>query len=262
MNSWIHTALLSGVLGYRALFAWNTPGLFVASLVLAPILQLIFFLVLGSSLGYGNPSFFVVGNAMQASAAAGISGLVAVIADERRFGTLSYILGSPGSPIAVFIGRLIPGVVLGTFVSVLTGLVGLVFIGSVPSTGQLLFFVTAAVVSSLSCSALGLGLSALGLIHRDIYQVATAAYLAVLVFSGSNVAREDIPSAVRWIGELVPTTHAIDATRTVLAGASARGAMASLLIELSVGIAWGAIALLGMRVLAYRARVTASLELY
>ncbi|UAJ79777.1 ABC transporter permease [Leifsonia sp. ZF2019] len=262
MTSWLRTALLSGVLGYRALFAWSTPGLFVASLVLAPVLQLVFFLSLGSSLRYGDPEFFVVGNAIQVSAAAGVSGLVSVIADERRFGTLSVILGSPGSAVAVFVGRLIPGVVLGTSVSVMTGLVGLAFTGSGTTLAGSLFFVLTAVVAASSCSALGLALSALGLVYRDIYQVATAAYLALLVFSGSNVDRADIPPVVRWIGDLLPTTHAIEAARGVLAGGSAGAAAPLLLAELGVGVAWGAAALIGMRILAHRARVLARVELF
>lgn len=262
MTRALRTAALSAVLGYRALFAWNTPGLFITSLVLAPILQLVFFLALGSSFEYADPSFFVIGNSIQAAAAAGVAGLVSVIADERRFGTLSFVLGAPTSPLPVFVGRLFPGVVLGTFVSVTVGFCGLVAVGAAPSLRGALVYVAIAVVAAGSCSALGLALSALGLVYRDIYQLATAAYLALLVFSGANVERADIDASVRWIGDLLPTTHAIAAARRILSGGPIAAALPDIGFEFVVAVAWTGIAVLGMRILSHRARVAARLDLY
>lgn len=252
----------SGVLGYRALFAWNTPALFVVSLIVTPLLQVTFFVLLGSSLGYQDPAFFVIGNSIQVAAAAGISGLVSVIADERLFGTLTHILGSPGSKIAVFVGRILPGVVLGIFVALLTSLVGFAAVGWPISGASWGPFVVIIVVASFSSSALGLFLSALGLVYRDIYQIAGAAYLLMLVVSGANIARADLPGVLVWVGNLLPQTHSVDAARLLADGADGSSVWIAVVAELLVGGAWLLAGLLALTWLQRQARQRSTIEIY
>ncbi|QIZ97588.1 ABC transporter permease [Leifsonia sp. PS1209] len=253
---------LSGLFGFRALFAWNSPGLFVATLVVTPVMQVLFFVTLGAAFDYQNASFFVIGNAVQVAAAAGISGMVSVIADERQIGTLSSIIGSPSSSTTVFIGRTLPGVVLGFLVSALTAVLGFSLTGSPIPPDHLLLFALVLAVAAFSCTALGLFLSALGLLYRDIYQIAGAAYLLLLIVSGANFLRQDLPGWVQLLGGVLPQAHAIDAARSLAVGVGAGSAWASTLLEFVVGVGWLLLALVGMKVLESLARKRATLDLY
>jgi ABC-2 type transport system permease protein len=262
MRNFLRLVGTSALLGYRALFAWNTPGLFVTTLVLTPLLQVAFFVILGGSLHYHDPSFFVIGNSIQVASAAGISGLVSVVADERRFGTLSHILASPAPRVAVFLGRTLPGVVLGAAVSIFTSAVGFAFLGW-PITGAALWvFLLAILAASFSSAAFGLFLSALGLVYRDIYQIASAAYLLLLIVSGANIAREDLPAWLRVIGDALPEAHSIAAARSLVAGSATSATWLDLGFELLVGVVWLALSLAGLRVLEVQAQRRSTLELY
>lgn len=258
----MRTVLLSGVLGFRALFAWNTPGLFVTSLVLTPVLQILFFVSLGQAFEYQDPAFFIVGNGVQVAATAGIAGMVSVIADERRFGTLSMVLGSPAPRIAVFVGRMLPGVVCGFVVAALTSGVGLFIAGRPLGPALLGVHVVAVGLAAISCSAMGLALSAVGLIYREIFQIATAAYLLIMVVSGANIVRGTLPGWVQMVGDVLPTTHSIDAIRGMMSGSSYESVIASQLFEILVAVGWLAFALVLMKALERSAKRRATLELY
>lgn len=261
MSHHLRLLVLSATLGYKALFAWNTPGLFFVSLVLTPALQILFFIVMGEAFGYADPSFFVLGNAVQIAAAAGVSGLIGVIADERRFGTLSVLLSSPGSRLVVFVGRMLPGIVLGASVSLAALLWGLLIAPWAVTGPAVATAVCAVLASAFSSAALGLFLSALGLVHRDIFQIATATYLVTMLVSGANISRGDLPVPLRLLGDVLPQSHAIDAIRMLAHGSSAR-AGAPVLIEIAVGVAWLLAALLGMRILESQARRSGRVELH
>ncbi len=258
--TYLRTAVISGRLGYRALFAWNTPSLFVASLLITPALQTVFFIALGNANGYGNPQFFVTGNAIQATAAAGVGGMVSVIADERRFGTLSALLASPVPRTAVFVGRLIPGVACGVIVSAVISVLGFLFAGLPFPLENLGLYAFAVVIASLSCSTLGLALSAFGLIYRDIYQLATGIYLVMIVTSGANIAWSDLPAPLRWVGSVLPSGHAIEAIRS-LHDSSRSDYWVLCGLEVGVALLWLATSLLLLRGLEQRARATARVEL-
>jgi ABC-2 type transport system permease protein len=258
----LRTIGISGLLGFRALFAWNTPGLFVTSLLLTPTLQILFFVALGQALSYQDPAFFIVGNGIQVAATAGIAGMVSVIADERRFGTLSMVLGSPGSRVAVFVGRMLPGVVCGFIVASLTSVVGLALVSRPLDPPQFLLYMLAIIVAAVSCSAMGLALSACGLVYRDIFQIATAAYLLTMVVSGANIDRSTLPEWTRILGDALPTTHAIDAVRAMLDGQTVRTALASVALEGCVAAVWVAVALVLMKLFERVAKRRDALDLY
>ena len=261
MSHHVRVLLLSATLGYRALFAWNTPALFVSSLVVTPALQIVFFVLMGQALGYGDPSFFILGNAVQVAAAAGVSGLVSVIADERRFGTLTLLLASPGSRTTVLLGRMLPGVAIGAVISLVSTAVGVVTAPWDVTPGALGVIVLAVLASAVSSAALGLVLSALGLVYRDVFQLAGAAYLLTLLVSGANVDRQDLPGCLQVLGGFLPQTNAIAAIRAVAAG-SVSASLPWVVMELCVGVAWATVALVGMRVLEQTARRRSTVALW
>ena len=106
-----------GLISYRALFNWLRPAIYIPTMLGKPLFQIVFFTYLGRFSGVADDSYFVVGNAVQASVVASVIGMVMLLANEREFGTLSAILATPGSRLAMFAGRVVPVIANGLFVS-------------------------------------------------------------------------------------------------------------------------------------------------
>jgi ABC-2 type transport system permease protein len=256
----LRLAAVSGWLGFRALFAWNTPGLFFISLLAVPLLQITFFALLGAAAGYQDPTFFLIGNAVLASAMAGMVGMITVIADERRFGTLAHIVASPAVRAAVFAGRAAPSALLGTAVSLLCLLLGAVVLSAPIGWADVPALIGLLLAAGFACSCLGLALSAFGLAYREVFSVANAVYLTLLICTGANVAFGDLPGWLKAVGRGLPLTHALAGVRELAAGAPVGAAPFA--FEFLVGFAWLAAALAMLRVFEHMAVRRGTTDLY
>jgi hypothetical protein len=63
---------VGGAISYRALFNWIQPGMYVATMLGSPLFQILFFTYVGRYAGSEDDAFFIVGNAIQVAAMAGI----------------------------------------------------------------------------------------------------------------------------------------------------------------------------------------------
>lgn len=87
-------------LSYIALFRWTQPASYLASKVVMPLSQILFFTFLGmSATGRQTAEFYVVGNALQVAAVNGIYGVSMTVGRERNEGTLIYLLLFSGANI-------------------------------------------------------------------------------------------------------------------------------------------------------------------
>lgn len=259
----LRLTLLAGRLSFRALFSWNTPSLFFSVLVITPILQMLFFVLLGSSLDYKNGMFFVIGASLQGATSASVAGLVGVIAEERRFGTLTFLMLSPASRIAVFVGKLLPGLGFAAGVSIFTSTLGFLVAGWPMDLTKSLEYFLVILAASFSGAALGLMLSAFGLIYRDIFQIASAMQFVLLLVTGATVDSVDLPRWVQIIGQGMPLTHAIEAARGLANNATGTHRYLVLMLsEILVGLFWLFVALCLMKLLEVMAKRDATIELY
>jgi ABC-2 type transport system permease protein len=78
---------VGGNISYHALFNWISPGMYVTTMLGSPLFQILFFTYLGRYAGSQDDAFFIVGNAIQVSAMAGVYGMTMGIANERQYGT-------------------------------------------------------------------------------------------------------------------------------------------------------------------------------
>ena len=60
----LRLVVIGGALSYRALFNWTTPAMFIGTLLVGPLLQLLFFAFLGRELGVADDRFYLLGNAV------------------------------------------------------------------------------------------------------------------------------------------------------------------------------------------------------
>ncbi len=242
-------------LQYRGLVHWATPGGYVAYKLILPVCQILFFVQLGVfATGRANALYFAIGNALQLAALNGIFGVVQAVANERRYGTLSILLGSPANRLASFLSRAL-GQVLDGVVAVAVGLATTaILFGLDVRSAQLPLLLLCVVVIALSTSGLGLMLGSLGLVVRDALVIGNVIYYLLLVTCGINFPVASLPVWLRVISYSLPLTRGVQAAREVVLGAGL-GQVAPLVAgELAVGAAYAVAGYALFRWLERRAR--------
>jgi ABC-2 type transport system permease protein len=251
---------IGGVISYRALFNWIKPTTYIPTMLGSPLFQVLFFTYLGRFRGLESDAFFVVGNAVQSCGMASVYASTMTIANERWMGTLSPLLASPGSRAALFLGRSVPVIANGLFVSAFTFGVGRLLLRFHPSASVLPSLATVLVATVASCTAFGLLLGSIGLRARDTLFGANLAYFLMLLFCGVNVPLSALPGWMEAIGRCLPLTHGIMAARRVAAGAPLSDVGGLVGTELGIGAAYAAAAYVLFRYFEGAGRRWASLE--
>lgn len=251
------------VLSYIALFSWLRPVTFLASMIVFPLGQIMFFTLLGIfATGPDNASFFLIGNAMQITASAGIFGVTMAIGGERWAGTLMYLFGAPANRLAIFTGRATVHILNGIF-QVLMGLGWGWLLGWVDfaHTDPFALGITI-LIATFSTAALGLLLGCLGLITLNIMFINNLIYFLLLLFSGANVPVSALPPWMQWISWSLPLTRGIEAARATVGGASLAQVSSLLVGEFLIGVAYLASGYLLFRVFEIQAKRRGTLEAF
>jgi ABC-2 type transport system permease protein len=219
---WVNVRLfLDGArLSYIALFRWLQPHTYLASKIVMPLAQILFFTLMGIfANGMSNAAFYAIGNAIQLASVNGIYGVTMSIGGDRWSGALPYIFGTPANRLALFSGR--------AFFHVIDGMLGVV-VGL--GWGVLLFHLDlthtdvpalalAILITTFSTSGLGLLLGCVSLVSIETMFVNNTAYFLLLVFSGANIPLADMPSWMQSIAWALPLTRGIAASRRLIDGA-------------------------------------------
>jgi ABC-type multidrug transport system permease subunit len=251
---------VGGVIAYRALFNWTTPAMFVGTLLVGPIFQLLFFAFLGRQLAVGDDRFFIIGNAVLAASSACVFGGTMAVSNERRYGTLGHVLLSPRSRTALFLGRALPYAGNGLLIASTTLIGGALILGLRVPWSAVPGLVLALTIGATSCAFFGLTLGAIGLRFRDVWLVSNVAVALLLLFTGVAVPAGALPGWMQAVGSLLPITHAADAARLLAGGAPVRDVLAPLGWELGVGVAYALLAALLLKVFEVESRRRASLD--
>jgi ABC-2 type transport system permease protein len=233
---------IGGAIAYRALFNWIHWSIYVPTMLGSPVFQILFFAYIGRYAGLQNDSFFVVGNAVQVAAMAGIYGMAMTIGGERWTQTLSPLLASPANRFALFMGRTLPNFVNGVLVSTFGFLVGWALLDFDPPLSSIPTLALCVVVSTASCTALGLVIGSIGLRARDVMFLANLVYFLLLLFCGVNIPLDQLPGWMEAIGRSLPLTHGIEAAREVAAGAPLSEVSGLLWTEAAIGAVYAALA--------------------
>ena len=229
---------IGGLTAYRGLINWLSPWIFIPSLVVAPIFQILLFVYIGRSAGVQSDEFFVIGNAVQYASIPCLFSMSHAIAGERYQQTLAYILVSPAGRLPLFLGRALPVIVNAIFVAAFSLLVaGLILRIDVPVAAWPAIALVIA-ISTFSCTGLGLICAAIGLRVRETAVLNNVLFGLLLIFTGANVPIEELPRWMQPIGNSVPLTHGIEAARSVANGASLPDVGGLLLTEFVIGVVY------------------------
>lgn len=251
---------IGGLISFRALFHWLSPWIFVPSLLVAPVFQILFFVYLGRSAGLGSDKFFLIGNALQYVAVPCLFATANVVAGERFTQTLGLVLISPAGRVAVFLGRALPIMVMGCVVAVFSLSVGALLVGVHIPMESWPSILLAIVVASASCTGLGMVNAAWALRVRETAVLSNILFGVLLIFCSVNVPSDQLPGWMAEVGQWLPLTHAVEAARATAGGAEL-GSVSTLMIkEGCLAVAYLVLGLMSITALERHTRRTASLE--
>jgi ABC-2 type transport system permease protein len=251
---------VGGLMSFRALFNWMNPWIFVPTTLLGPITQILLFAYVGRAAGVEDDEFFIIGNALNYAAIPGMFAMTFTIGGERFAQTLGLVLVSPARRIPLFLGRALPVIVNG-WGTAMIGIVSGVWVldAHIPASAWPLVALVVA-VGSLATAGIGLVMGAINLVWRDGATLGNVVFLVLLVFTGTNVALDDLPAWMGAIGRCLPLTHAIEAARAVAHGATWSDVSGLVATELLIGAVYVVVGLLALRWLEHVSRSHATLD--
>jgi ABC-2 type transport system permease protein len=250
-----------GYFSYRALFNWQSPRFYIPTMLAGPAFQVLFFAYLGRYSHVRNDSFYVVGNAVQVSGMSGVFGVAITVGGERWTQTLAPLLATPANRMALFLGRALPHVVNGFVVSAFGFTIGRLLLNFHPAAGTIPELAAVVLLSTVSCTAFGIVVGAVGLRWRDVFTIANPAYFLMLLFCGVNIPLSALPKWMQVVGSGMPLTHGIEAARRVAAGASLSSVSTLIWKEAVIAVCFFALGYLLLRVFEAEGRRRATLEL-
>jgi ABC-2 type transport system permease protein len=211
---------IGGTTSFRALFGWLSPWVYIPSLLVAPVFQILLFAYIGRQTSTNSDEFYVIGNALQYCAIPCIFAMGHTIEGERWQQTLGYVLVTPANRVPLFLGRALPVIVNGAFASAFALVVGGLILGISIPVGAVLPIALVILVTAAACTGLGLTIAATGFLVRETATLNNIVFGLLLVFCGVNVQLDDLPGWMSTIAQGLPLTHGIEAARRLADGAS------------------------------------------
>jgi ABC-2 type transport system permease protein len=251
---------VGGLISFRALFGFMSPWVFVPTLVVTPIFQILLFTFIGRSAGLESDKFYVLGNALQYASVPCLFAMTQAIAGERFQQTLGYILVSPAGRVPLFLGRALPVIVNGFFVAGFSLAVSSLILGVHLPAGAIAPLVLVIAASTFSCTGLGLVTAGIGLVVRETAVLSNIVFGLLLVFTGANVPLREMPGWMGTVAQGLPFTHGIAAARSLADGSSLGDVGGRLGTELLVGTIYAAFGYTLLRALERRSRSHGTLE--
>jgi len=259
MNN-VRIFFVGGVIAYRALFNWLNPWIFIPTLIVAPIFQVLFFAFLGRSAGLESDRFYVIGNALQIAALPGLFAMTFAISGERWSQTLSPLLATPANRAAVFLGRALPVVANAALVCVVSFVAGALLLHVHIDASAIPALAVVIAVTSVSCTGFGFICGPLGLRWRDAIIAVNLLDAVLLIFCGVNIPIDSLPAWMQAVSEYLPVTHGLRAARRIADGASLGDVSGLVVAELAIGLTYAAVGFAWLRHLELVARRGATLE--
>jgi ABC-2 type transport system permease protein len=137
------------------------------------------------------------------------------ITSEYEYGTLEMLLTTPVKPIEVILGKIIPNIVLGYILFLLT-LATSVYLFHVPFYGSLLLL-CAATFPYLICNlGIGIAVSTLSRTQFRAANIANTYILPAILLSGFMFPFYAMPIWAQWIGNILPPTHYLRLTSNIM----------------------------------------------
>jgi ABC-2 type transport system permease protein len=220
IRRYLRLYFLEAWFSYRALFAWSTPFAYLASKFGFPFFTMLLFVFMGKFVGLSDPLYIVIGNLLLLPSMNGLSGVSMTIGNERTFGALSYLLGSPAPRGPIFLGRALFHILDGFLtVSIALPVAMLIFHLDLSRVNfALLLFCSLLIV--LTSSGMGFILGSISLVTREGWMITSTLAIALYILVGVNFPVDLLPGWLKLVSYSLPMTRGILAARQALTGAS------------------------------------------
>jgi ABC-2 type transport system permease protein len=252
--------VIGGLTSFRALFYWLNPWIYVPSLLVAPIFQILLFAYIGRSAHLRSDGFYLIGNALQYAAIPCLFAMSQTVSGERYQNTLSAILVSPAGRIPLFLGRSLPVILNGAFVAAFSLALGSLILGVHLPASSLAPIALVVLIAAFSCTGLGLVNAAISLRVRENAVLSNVMFGFLLIFTGANVPLDALPGWMSTAAQGMPFTHAIEAARRLVAGSGLGNVRGLVGAELLVGAAYALVGYAVLRWFEVQSRRHATLE--
>jgi drug efflux transport system permease protein len=128
------------------------------------------------------------------------------IAREREMGTFDQLLVSPASPTQIIVGKMLPGLIIGSALSTLMVAAG-AFGFRIPFTGSFMLLLICMVVFILSVVGLGLMVSSVCDTQQQAILGVFALAVPIVLISGFATPVENMPRVLQLAAEASPLKH-------------------------------------------------------
>ena len=152
---------------------------------------------------------------------------------EREHGNLELLINTPVSTTQLMIGKIVPYILIGIVQLALVVSVGR-YLFDVPVLGSIVDLYLAASVFIAANLALGLFVSTVVKTQFQAIQATIFFLMPSILLSGFVFPFDGMPRVVRYIGEVLPTTHFIRLTRGIMLRDAPLGDMSQELLALGV----------------------------
>lgn len=262
LSSWFAQLVAAAWYSYRGLFAWLSPVNYVIEKVIAPLGSVTFFTLVGiTGRGPASASFFVIGNSILAAGLNGVFAIPRAVEDERQGGTLSYLLISPASRSAVFLGRALVHIVDASLTVILALVWGVLLFDLAIPSGAIDEIALLSLVAAVAAAGLGLCLGSISLITLGSIFLGNIALMGLGLLTGANVPRSELGPLFGSIGNVLPLTRTIEAARLLVRQGSDADVTHLIFGDLLLAAAYAVVGLFLFRYFEHRSRQLASAEL-
>ncbi len=205
-------------LSYQGRFAITSPFGYIAGKLGFPFFLMLFFIFMGKYVGFSDPLYIVIGNILLIPASSGMGGVTLAISDERQWGTLPYVLGSPAPRGPVFRGRAFYYIVDG-FVTALLGFgIAAGIFGLDLSTVNIFLLMICSLLIAVTSSGLGFLFGSISLVTRDGWMILSTFLSFLYILVGVNFPVASLPMILQKLSWGLPLTRGIMAARLVMEG--------------------------------------------
>lgn len=128
------------------------------------------------------------------------------IARERELGTFDQLLVSPLIPFEIVVGKIIPGLIVGTLEGLLLLTVG-VFLFHIPFTGSFLLFICSLLIFISAIGGVGLFISSLCTTQQQAMLGTFMAMVPSVTLSGFATPIENMPQWLQYFTYIIPLKY-------------------------------------------------------
>lgn len=205
-------------LSYQGRFAITSPFGYIAAKLGFPFFLMLFFIFMGKYVGFSDPLYIVIGNILLIPASSSMGGVTLAIGDERQWGTLSYVLGSPAPRSPVFMGRAFYYIVDGFVTALLGFFIVAVIFGLDLSSVNIVLLMTCSLLVAVTSSGLGFLFGSISLVTRDGWMILSTFLSFLYILVGVNFPVTSLPLTLQKLSWGLPLTRGIMAARLVMEG--------------------------------------------